>query len=275
MTMRFFSAFLSFLFLTGTHALAFPWDLPSIQNHINERFLSAKVELDPFPHLVVENILPEDLYIELCDQWPDTSFKGVVQENFVLHIGEFEGQTEKTAQANQIWTEFSLLIFDPMIKKRVGELMRTHAFCRFGQQVNDLALCNGVHLGEHRLAQNHRISAHIDQAYVFAPIILYFPKLEENPDRELGTQFYRHNQNLTSIDFLFDDDVTLVKTVPYKPNTFCSFMQTPSSWHGSKYQNPKRKLYFSNIYLSPQFMAEYYGTSFELDPAFLNQNETY
>lgn len=248
--------------IPGLHA--FPWDLAAIKSHIDDKFAEAKVEVFPFPHIIVEDVLPIDLYNELCAQWPDNTFRGIPNGWNTIRIGDFEGQRAENIYANEIWKQFSLTIVDQMIKKKVASFFHPYSPYRFGKEIPGEFLCNSTDLGEHRLAQNHQISAHVDQAYVFAPIMIYFPKYDEIVNIEHGTQFYRNTKNLESIDICFDHNVELVKTVPYKANTLCAFMQTPYSWHGAVHGLPNRKLYFTNIYLSTQFMKSYYGQTFRV-----------
>src|SRR5215208_1346617 len=49
-------------------------DADRIEAHINQAFEAAPLELDPFPHLLVENWLPADVYARVIDALPASIF---------------------------------------------------------------------------------------------------------------------------------------------------------------------------------------------------------
>ena len=46
-------------------------DIGNIESHIIERINSATVDLQPFPHFVIDKVFPEDAYLDLLDNLPD------------------------------------------------------------------------------------------------------------------------------------------------------------------------------------------------------------
>ena len=40
-------------------------DIGNIESHIIERINSATVDLQPFPHFVIDKVFPEDAYLDL------------------------------------------------------------------------------------------------------------------------------------------------------------------------------------------------------------------
>src|SRR5690349_10541528 len=49
-------------------------DVARVQQHVRSAVAAAVLQLDPCPHLVVENLLPEDLYDEMLSALPSTVF---------------------------------------------------------------------------------------------------------------------------------------------------------------------------------------------------------
>ena len=46
-------------------------DIVNIESHIIERINSATVDLQPFPHFVIDNVFPEDAYLDLLNNLPE------------------------------------------------------------------------------------------------------------------------------------------------------------------------------------------------------------
>lgn len=245
------------LFLSLQLGGIYSLDLDRMQAHLKEKIFQAKIEMDPFPHLIIENILPEDIYDELLSNWPSKIFF----TNEIKDVIRFDQINNNSRAA---WEQFSCFI-DQFLTREISNLFRPYSFYRFGHDVSGMQLRNGL---DHRLTQNfHSPSAHIDQGYIYAALFIYFPKRNET-HKELGTRIYRHKQGRTCPTYCNESltNVELVKTVPYKPNTLFAFLETPYAWHGS--ENPRsrlRRLYMSTIFFSTQFMKDYYGHAFGLD----------
>ena len=67
-----------------------------------------KVEVDPYPHIYIENCLPESIYLELSNSWPDFVFKDKLPDAN-SHESTFRVNAEsvlKTAGIKNIWKDF-------------------------------------------------------------------------------------------------------------------------------------------------------------------------
>jgi len=269
--------FLSFVFFEAQTLNAFPFNVEEIKNHIDEKFAQATVETYPFPHLTIENILPENVYNELLAHWPETYFNPAKQQS-VLTFGLFNPIQEPVIYS--IWTEFYSLV-DTVIKKKIAELFTRYSFLRFNQQVPGKYLCNSKGLMDHRLVEERGpgISPHIDQGYIFAAMAIYFPALNDYNHTDLGTYFYIHRNNKTSTDICYDHDVVQVKSAPYKPNTLSVWLQTDHSWHSGPLHFPDRgyvrRFYLTLVYLSPTVMKSLYGHTFNFPEELLDETYLY
>jgi hypothetical protein len=77
------------------------------------------------------------------------------------------------------------------------------------------------------------IPPHVDQYYIFVTSLLYMPSDESQ--RHLGTMLFRpKSPTLRTLNttFVDENDVEEVYQFPFVPNTLCSFLQTPVSFHG-------------------------------------------
>ena len=61
-------------------------------------------DIDPFPHIVIENALPEKLYNELNDTYPTNKFNEIIKNNVV---GELSGEkVQKDNEITNLWKNF-------------------------------------------------------------------------------------------------------------------------------------------------------------------------
>lgn len=246
------------------------FDVEQIKDHIEKRFLEAVVETDPFPHVIIEDILPQAFYEELLANWPSNAMQTIAEGwRKSLGVGLLKHWDKEDLYVQDLWKAFATTIVDKCIKRKLGELFHPYSIYKFGKEIDGNFLCNSLDVAEHRLFEDYLggIGPHIDQGYVFAPVIIYFPDYNDDHHVELGTCLYKHVNNRESVDTCFDDDVTLIKVAPYKANTLVAFMQTPKSWHSATHvripENYVRRLYLTNIYLSETFMLAHYGTTFD------------
>ena len=96
-----------------------------------QNFKANNFFLDPFPHIVIENALPEKLYNELSETYPTNKFNYTNQNNAILSIN-FE-EIQKDNEISDLWKNFALFhqgghesenfcpqVFDIFAKKYCG-----------------------------------------------------------------------------------------------------------------------------------------------------------
>jgi hypothetical protein len=262
--------------LPARSIFAFPLNFEQIKEHIDRRFADAKIETDPFPHIVIEDILPQELYNALLNHWPKKSVLAAPTsrnwERKHLSIDYKNSWIEEKPDSYELWKEFAVTIVEQILKKKVFELFVPYAHYRFQKAVTGKFVCNAIDITEHQLVEDYpgvAVPPHIDQGYVFAPLIFYFPDVTDIDHTNLGTCLFRHNLGKESTDVCFDKNVTLIKAIPYKANTLVSFIQTPRSWHTVSVPpippGYARRTYITKLYLLPKFMTKHYGTTFNLE----------
>ncbi|MDE3046201.1 MAG: hypothetical protein KGJ02_06115 [Verrucomicrobiota bacterium] len=257
---RSFILIIGIVFLRGQEL--FPLDMERIEKHVREKFSEAVIETRPFPHLIIENILPEELYEELVANWPGHTVKDIEND-----LGNYD---------KKLWQEFFTSVMNNLIKRNIGAMFRRYLRYRFEDDICWISLCNSKHLRDHTLYESLYILPHLDHASTFAAVIIYFP--EKNNQINFGTQFYRHKEEKTSIDIIWEHDLSkmeLLKIVPFKRNTLCAFMQTPCAWHGFPMKVLPRRMYMSNIYVSNAFSEQYYGHAWHLEEGYLDEEHSY
>lgn len=248
------------------------FDLTEIKNHIEERFAQARVEINPMPHLVIEDILPSELYQKLQDHWPDNTFAQIPLGGWrkSLPVGNINKWQELDEETHELWRQFATYIVDEIVKKKVAQFFYPFLSHRFSGTINLPIACHAKDVSEHRVCEDYGIGIgpHIDQAYIFSSVIFYFPDPSDVSSENLGTCLYSHIQGGESIDFICEhpSKMKLEKILPYKPNTLCALLQTPRAWHSAAIHSPfegyKRKVYQTLIFVDLNFLNTCYGITY-------------
>ncbi len=252
--------------------LAFSIDLDQIKTHIDRKFAEASLEFDPFPHLVISNILPDDFYAYMLMQWPKEEYfdrNSPLRRRLPVTLGCTDSRFLPSEQ-KEAWEIFGEVIVNKYIKEPLNALLLPILSYKFSFAPEKLKFIrknisfincrsDGLKLDKY----GYFINPHVDQAHIFAAILIYFPDDATHP--EYGTVLYKSLIGRTSFDVIFPhpSEFKPVKTLPFLPNTLVVFLQTPSGWHGVPAltdPNYIRKAYHAGIQLEPRFTEEVYGS---------------
>ena len=254
--------------------------LNGTRDHVSAKINEAKVVEYPFPHLIVDEILPPHLYKEIAKRWPDEQlFKGVrgaipvnygASESFPLDLSK-----------KHFWRIFGEVVVDRYIKPKIVEKFLPYLYQKY--RMNSIGLefvkrninqcfANSRQDGLILDRGGYEISPHVDQLNMFVQILIYLPKEGDTYSEDLGTCLYESEEaKIEDIDYTgaiyrhYGDcsqkkEVKLCKKVPYRPNQLVVFLQSPLAWHGVDPVPPGqvRRLFFSPLKFSPEFMEDFY-----------------
>ena len=224
--------------------------LESLRQHIERSFETASVETSPFPHLIIEDFFPEDVYRQILDYNP---FKTNVGEEW-LEKGKSAQVSSRTPyyarkqinfHANQpfnapedqreFWDELKGCFlgdnwFPDLVRKKYPEYFRL----RFGDLVNDEDF-TGLFRRElflQRHEPGYYIGPHTDiPTRVFTCIFAF---ATGSGFEEYGTQLLAPKDRMERCwgsDHYSPDKFELKKLAPYTPNNFLLFFKTRHSFH--------------------------------------------
>jgi hypothetical protein len=232
--------------------------------YIRARFAAAAVTNDPFPHLVIRDVLPPALYAEMESNCPSalectmstlrlrlrrTSRLGFTlplllrtdeQPMFALRGGD--RTTPPLGRYAKLWQQRYAPYIELIDRLTIEayrdatatflDRMRATGFVR---QIKPLAIGQG--LFTHR-TETWRIGPHVHSSGQIIQSMIYFPLPGSSPEQ--GTVFFRLKKPKTvpAIDlmqtFVFaDDEIEPAGAMPYHPNTLASFLNTPLAIHAS------------------------------------------
>jgi hypothetical protein len=219
----------------------------------------APLQLDPFPHLLIEDLLPEDAADELVAALPSSVF------------------FRRNAKRHQVQVPFafapaySRLVWGIFFEKVVAETVLPAVTEKFRPALDDYVRAHWPHLGSMREAgielrvTNSRlmlrrpgyvIKPHRDPRWAFLTCLVYLPRPSDV--ESYGTQLYRlrNEPRVTHSSPLWVDpsECELVKDVPATRNTALVFLNSTGA-HGASIPAdapPDTKRYLYQVHFSVQ-----------------------
>lgn len=255
----------------STYAISSFENIKNILNHqydhIDKKIEEAKVELNPFPHILIEGVFTDELYKNMHRLWPKSQeFIGDNRSILPVTYGCLEC-TGLTTEQKIFWRMFGEVIVNRYIKQKL--ILKLAPYICLKHRLGDFSsqdltyLTDFTNLRQDCLVQDlgsYQISPHIDQLNIFAALLFYLP--EDFDHQEFGTELLSGQPCENPNEIYEGHEMLLVRKIPYKPNTLLCFLQTPSSWHRvSPIKDRKgyiRKLYLAPIFLSPEFVSRHY-----------------
>jgi len=231
---------------------------------VTTRLATAERRDDPFPHVIVDRLLPIDAYQDLVARWPEeTLFRGDAASGKLDLVPAPGGITPADARAESYnrldddartaWNRFVIQINREIVGPFLERMFQPEIATRleFLQAVADTPGLAPYLRPPYRAKMNvgrfmmrsagFRLRPHVDSLAYLATALYYFPTPADNPDMG-GTTLYRAEGEIGAADILsrgktvyFDAagiETTAVSTVPFIPNTLLAFANTGRSAHG-------------------------------------------
>ena len=228
---------------------------------ILDKITSSDVVTNPFPHVIVENALDEDLYLQLAECFPQELLPEANQGNAYTYYKARKALREK--KINRLWYEFiklhtsnvfyqrflevfgyPLLNLHPDLEKRLGKKLenlkpkvRHSSKFSFSPLAIDcqLARCSPVtETGKAVRSQGNDAGPHIDRPVALYAGLLYF-RLPEDNSTGGDLQLYKtvtDHPKYDNTNHVPDNMVECFRTIPYTGNTMVFFLNSPYSIHG-------------------------------------------
>jgi len=211
-----------------------------VGNHVRAAVESAQLVLEPYEHMVVDGLLPPDVYELLVEAIPPEPFfddHDPIKRNlrFPMELGP-------TLSA-VVWGFFDDVVIQQMICPAVLERFRTpllrHYDSIFGQEFRARADAMPHHVNSGRLMLRRRgyhLDPHRDPKHAMLTCLAYFARPDD--DERFGTQIFSvdddedSNYKQTYYPEQAGRRCTLVKVVPYRPNSMLIFLNSRGA-HGA------------------------------------------
>lgn len=240
-------------------------DEPRIAEHVRRAAEAAPMLTDPYEHVLVERVLPDDVYDLLIRAIPPPEFfddKDPIKQNlrFPMEFGPTLSAT--------VWGFFDDVIarrvIRPVVLEKFREPLERHFASIFGQPFVERAnaLPQAVSGGRLMLRRpGYHLGPHRDPKHAMLTCLLYLAR--EGDSDVYGTQIFRvHDDGEAGYKQTYypeQDGRTceLVKVVPFKANTMLVFLNSVGA-HGATIPSDAPadlERYTYQFYVSPRHEA--------------------
>lgn len=215
-------------------------DESRISEHVRKAIAAAPLHTEPFPHAVIERLLPVDVYKVLLKAIPPPAFFGdrdPIKQNLRTPM-EF-GPELSVRVLGFLEEVIARRAIRPAVLDKFHDHLERHYDTIFGRPFRERAarLPQSVSGGRVMLRRpGYHLSAHRDPKRAMVTCLLYFARSSDS--ETYGTHIYRvHDDRETGYTHTYypeQDGRTceLVKTVPYRPNTMLVFVNSGGA-HGA------------------------------------------
>jgi hypothetical protein len=208
----------------------------AVEAHVDRALARVRVSTDPFPHVVVDDLLPRELYDTILEALPSREFwrsGGRGRDYWEVETDVGPWRTEA------VWRFVDRRIVDEMIRPRLERLFAGHLadFWRDGFGVDPA--CVRYHVSEGRLqlrGRGYRLRAHLDPPHAALTGLFYLAR--PGDDARYGTALYRPSRPIPvkrqGIYYPEDHGIAVENavTVPFQANTLVVWM-TSLGPHGA------------------------------------------
>jgi hypothetical protein len=219
------------------------WKPAEIAAHVREVVAAAPVQTEPFPHIVMEPLLPDQAFRVLVDAIPPEEFLDGDKHLDLRGIGF--STTVMPLFSRLIWRSLRTDVIGPVLAPALAERFRPFArdYFRhgFGDEFVDDALALPLHSHGLRLMLRRRgwtLQPHCDPRDQFISTLLYLARPGEGDT--YGTQLFRVLQDnfvprYANTYYPEGEGLAceLVKTMPYRGNLCLSFLNLGGGAHGA------------------------------------------
>ena len=232
------------------------FDHKRIESHVNAAFERTPLELEPYPHLVIEKWLPDDVYERIIEAMPSPVFFAHDRdEHWAVPSGV------APLYSRQVWAFVANTIVGDIIHNALNRKFQD-AICRYVRTFvpslpSDIDLT--LHPSDGRIMlrrPGYDLAPHRDPKWGFVTGIVYLARAGDNESH--GTQIYRVRDDAEAptsrVYYPEPAKCELVKDVPFRANTMLAFLNSEGA-HGASIpadaQPPNLERYIYQFRLGP------------------------
>ncbi len=236
-------------------------DPTRITAHVRRAIAAAPLQLDPFPHIVVDGLLPEDVYRVALKAIPPSAFFGGRDETKQnMRVPMDFGPTV----AARFWTFLDTVVAREAIGPAVFEAfeapLRRHYEVLFGSGAITRAEALPMAASAGRLMlrrAGYHLDPHRDPKRAVVTCLLYFARPHDS--EAYGTEIFRvtNDREATFTETYypaeFGGQCELVKLVPFRPNSALMFVNSTGAHGADIPASASRKVerYAFQFYMGP------------------------
>jgi hypothetical protein len=211
-------------------------DTERIRTHVSRAVKAARLELEPFPHLVVDKWLPTDVYKLMIDGLPPPIFFASREVSRQRLSVPFRLAPQYSRRIWQLITrDVVSRIAGPLLADAFRDVTRDYVRTFCPNVPDDLDLTLEASNGHIMLRRpGYVINPHRDPKWGWVICLVYLARPGDN--EAYGTQLYRvqddHEAPTFKPYYIDESRCELVKSVPFRANTLLVFLNSVGA-HGA------------------------------------------
>ena len=216
------------------------------------KVMNSELRKWPYPHIVVEDWLPLDLWLDLASTWPEEKMAPIAE---VRNLTSYKNRRCSRDQVDlgDHWDALTQAVMSAYFAEAMMDKFTIPASAMPHVHSDTLLIEDGP---------GYAIGPHTDSPAKILSMLAYFQDWENRKPRNdtLGTSIYwtptgrtcvggpHHNRDDPAWDF------QEVYRVPYEPNTMVCFLKTDNSFHGVEPvpEGANRRVFLWNLRKRPK-----------------------
>lgn len=218
------------------------FDLRAACRHVQDAVLAAPLGTDPFAHLIIADIYPDDVYEQIMERWPELSLFNHTNSR-TRH--EFNFRTEGRrlgAEARSFWFEVNKVtnVANITVQQRLaphfGEKFESYLGQSWRKAVGGNVECLATTIQLATYTKTYRLAPHVDAFRLLTNAFVYFSEKSE-PEPDLGTVLYHPRGLAIPTNWAVPESKTRAfldrrSVSPYQRNHCLAYVNSPISFHG-------------------------------------------
>ena len=218
------------------------FDLQAASKHAHAAVHAAPLSTEPFAHLTIGNLLPDQLYEEIIERWPDLKLF-THTNSFARYELRFKREDDRLPQTEKdFWADVTRVfrVANRAIQSRLaphfGEKFAPYLGDQWFYTVGENVECLPTSVQLATYTNFFQLSPHVDSLRLMTNAFVYFSERDEvEPD--LGTVLYRSRGMAIPTNWDLEERAVRpfldrASVSSYQRNHCLAYVNSPKSFHG-------------------------------------------
>ena len=218
------------------------FDLQAASKHAFLAVQAAPLSTEPFAHLIIGNLLPDQLYDEIIERWPDLELF-THTNSFTRYELRFRAKDDRLSEAERdFWRDVTKVfrVVNRAIQSRLaphfGEKFAPYLGDRWFDAVGENVDCLPTSVQLATYTEFYRLAPHVDSLRLLTNAFVYFSEYDE-AEPDLGTVLYRARGLAIPTNWTLEESdvrpfLDRVAVSAYQRNHCLAYVNSPKSFHG-------------------------------------------
>ena len=219
------------------------FDLQAASKHAHVAVQAAPLSTEPFAHLIIGNLLPDELYDEIIERWPDLALF-THTNSFTRYELRFRREDDRLSQTEKnFWGDVTRVfrVVNRAIQSRLaphfGEKFAPYLGGDWFDAVGGNVDCLPTSVQLATYTDFYELVPHVDSLRLLTNAFVYFSERDE-AEPDLGTVLYRSRGMAIPTNWKLKESeirpfLDRVAVSAYQRNHCLAYVNSPKSFHGA------------------------------------------